>query len=128
MSQFKIIPIALIFASLFSAGTSLAQSRSGFGSRNYDFTARSSAREQKRWTLAEWLEQKDRSKMMDLWLAFNSPSPYELMLGVGYLSYTTHIDSPLSDESHNSLNGEFCGLCPKLRLKCGIRKQYAGKI
>ena len=31
-----------------------------------------------RWTLAEWLAQKQRNQMMDLWLAQNShSSPYE---------------------------------------------------
>jgi hypothetical protein len=34
-----------------------------------------------RWTLAEWLETRDRMRLMDMWLAMNSPSPYEFFLG-----------------------------------------------
>lgn len=34
-----------------------------------------------RWTLAEWLETRDRMRLMDLWLALNSPSPYEFFFG-----------------------------------------------
>jgi hypothetical protein len=34
-----------------------------------------------RWTLSEWLETKDRMRLMDLWLAMNSPSPYEFFVG-----------------------------------------------
>jgi hypothetical protein len=87
-------------------------------------TAHSSAREQKRWTLAEWLEQKDRSRMRDLWLSFNSPFPYELMLGVGYLSYSTQVDSPVSEESHTSLNGDFSGLFHLRLLGNSIQDSY----
>jgi len=37
-----------------------------------------------RWSLAEWLEQRDRMRLMDLWLALHSPSPYEFYLGAKY--------------------------------------------
>jgi hypothetical protein len=37
-----------------------------------------------RWTLSEWLETRDRMKLMDLWLALHSPSPYEFNLGGNY--------------------------------------------
>ncbi len=33
-----------------------------------------------RWTLSQWLEQKNRIKLMDYWLSFNSPSPFEFYL------------------------------------------------
>jgi hypothetical protein len=33
-----------------------------------------------RWTLSEWLDTRDRMRMMDLWLAIHSPSPYEFFL------------------------------------------------
>lgn len=48
---------------------------------------RSSKREGSRWTLSEWLAQKERNKLMDMWLAMNTPSPYEFMLGASYNSY-----------------------------------------
>lgn len=31
----------------------------------------------KRWSLSEWLDQKGRNKLMDMWLMYNTPSPYE---------------------------------------------------
>lgn len=34
-----------------------------------------------RWSLAEWLRVKDRMKLMDMWLALHTPSPYEFYLG-----------------------------------------------
>ncbi|MGE4231812.1 MAG: hypothetical protein AB7F43_00645 [Bacteriovoracia bacterium] len=34
-----------------------------------------------RWSLSEWLDTRDRMRMMDLWLQFHSPSPYEFYLG-----------------------------------------------
>lgn len=37
-----------------------------------------------RWTLQEWLSTKDRIEMMDLWLAFNTPSPFEFYIGGDY--------------------------------------------
>lgn len=42
---------------------------------------KSLAKEKSRWTLQDWMAQQDRNKMMDLWLAMNSPSPFEYMLG-----------------------------------------------
>ena len=37
-----------------------------------------------RWSLAEWLETRDRMMLMDLWLAMHSPTPYEFYLGTDY--------------------------------------------
>ncbi len=37
-------------------------------------------KKQSRWSLDEWLASKERMKSADLWLAFNSPSPYEFFL------------------------------------------------
>lgn len=34
-----------------------------------------------RWSLADWLDTRDRMRMMDLWLALHSPSPFEFYLG-----------------------------------------------
>lgn len=36
-----------------------------------------------RWTLSEWLATKEKMRLMDLWLALHSPSPYEFYLGGG---------------------------------------------
>ncbi len=37
-----------------------------------------------RWSLAEWIDTRDRIRMMDLWLALHSPSPYEFYLRSDY--------------------------------------------
>ena len=62
-----------------------------------DLGKRSERRESKRWTLQEWLEQKDRNKMMDMWLSMNAPSPYEAVLG----------GSHNSSEKYTSYSGTF---------------------
>jgi hypothetical protein len=47
----------------------------------------SEAKAAKRFSLQEWLENKDRRGMMDMWLAINTPSPYEFMFGGSFLQY-----------------------------------------
>ncbi|MBN22913.1 MAG: hypothetical protein CL678_16630 [Bdellovibrionaceae bacterium] len=44
-------------------------------------------KKQSRWSLADWLDQRDRMRMMDLWLALHSPSPYEFYIGGEYRLY-----------------------------------------
>ena len=39
------------------------------------------AKDAKRWSLSEWLDQKSRIGLMDSWLMFNAPSPYEFFFG-----------------------------------------------
>lgn len=102
MSHFKTLVFAcLSLAILTLADVAHGQSRSGGG-----FAARAQAREASRWTLQEWLAQRDRNRMMDLWLSMNSPSPFEFMIGVSHLS-TTYDTVPATTESNNvSLAGE----------------------
>lgn len=40
-------------------------------------TKKAEIKKQSRWSLDDWLATKDRNKAADLWLSFNSPSPYE---------------------------------------------------
>lgn len=37
-----------------------------------------------RWSLSQWLETRDRMRLMDLWLDLHSPSPYEFYVGGEY--------------------------------------------
>lgn len=53
--------------------------------------AGASKSESKRWTLQEWLEQRDRNRMMDLWLSMNSSSPYEFSLEGSHKGYDQEI-------------------------------------
>src|SRR5262245_4488691 len=39
----------------------------------------------RRWSLADWLDTLDRMRMMDLWLALHSPTPYEFFLSGAYV-------------------------------------------
>jgi hypothetical protein len=38
-----------------------------------------------RWSLSDWLETRDKMRLMDLWLAIHSPSPYEFFLSGSYV-------------------------------------------
>lgn len=53
-----------------------------------------------RWTLAEWLEQRDRNRLMDLWLVYHSPSPYEFFVYGDQSSYTVKTDNPVTESNH----------------------------
>lgn len=53
----------------------------------YTFVVKKQEEKQKtRWSLSEWLDTRDRMRMMDLWLALHSPSPYEFYVGGDYQS------------------------------------------
>ncbi|KHD89509.1 MAG: hypothetical protein OM95_03435 [Bdellovibrio sp. ArHS] len=87
------------------SGISEAQSRSRWGS-GIDFTQRAANREKSRWSLTEWLEMKQRNRMMDMWLSMNSPSPYEFMLGGSYNSFKTEVLDSGVENSYTSFAGE----------------------
>lgn len=53
------------------------------------------AKRSSRWTLEEWLGQRDRNRMMDLWLSMNSASPYEFYIAGENISYKNTRNSPL---------------------------------
>lgn len=40
-----------------------------------------------RWTLQEWLNQKDRNRLMDQWLMMHTPTPYEFILDIHSIDY-----------------------------------------
>ncbi len=68
--------ILLFFVALLTASNASA----------YDFNAgirkKQEAKQAKRWSLSEWLAQKSRNQLMDTWLSYNEPSPYEFFLSV----------------------------------------------
>jgi hypothetical protein len=41
-------------------------------------------KEKSRWSLADWLDTRDRMRVMDLWLAMHSPTPYEFFIASDY--------------------------------------------
>lgn len=99
-----IILIGLLVA--FSTTPALAQKGSRWGS-GIDFTQRAANREKGRWSLTEWMEMKNRNRMMDMWLSVNSPSPFEFSLGGFFNSYKTEVKDSGVSNSFNSFSGEF---------------------
>lgn len=76
-------------------------------SRSSSFAEKAQRKEGSRWTLQEWLDQKQRNQMMDLWLGMYAPSPYEFFVQGNFDSYTTKIDGPSTNTSqhHESFSG-----------------------
>lgn len=66
------------------------------------------AREAKRFTLQEWLENKDRRALMDMWLSINTPSPFEFVMSAALQNYNLETASggTLITRSHSVTNGE----------------------
>lgn len=60
------------------------------------------SKEGSRWTLQEWLAQKDRNMMMDLWLGMYAPSPYEFFVSGSYLSYDTKVSTQPAQSAETS--------------------------
>lgn len=58
-----------------------------------------------RWSLSEWLETRDRMRLMDLWLAIHSPSPYEFYLGGDYHFGGLKSDTPSVSSAYGSIRG-----------------------
>ncbi len=80
----------------------------------YDFYSESkrkqTVKEAKRWSLSEWLEQKEKVKLMDSWLLFNPPSPYEFFLGVDTSSLNQSLSSPGNpdvEQTYRNYRGSF---------------------
>lgn len=70
-----------------------------------DFTKRAAAREQTRWSLSDWLEIKNRSRMMDMWLTMNSPSPFEFATELTYIN--NEVKHPTIQSNLTSYAGSF---------------------
>lgn len=66
---------------------------------NADIRKKQEAKDAKRWSLSEWLEQKSRIKLMDSWLAYNKPSPYEFFFSLD----TSSLDQEVTDSSSNTV-------------------------
>ncbi len=58
-----------------------------------------------RWSLSEWMATKEKMRWMDLWLAMNSPSPYEFYLGVDTSFGRTLGGKPPTDASYVGYRG-----------------------
>ncbi len=73
--------VPLLFILLASA-PALAEDKGGGAGTKADI------KKAHRWSLSDWLETRDRMRLMDLWLAMHSPSPYEFFVTGAYKSGT----------------------------------------
>lgn len=117
MKRFNPILI-LILLTVAAPAAFAASSSSGGGG---DFLQRAERRQSQRWTLQEWLAQKDRNRMMDMWLSMNSPSPYELMLGGSYNSYDQETTGTATPNKYTSYQGAFSAYAQFV----GLTAEYA---
>lgn len=86
-----------------------AQTSYGSGSsRPWLLSPSAAARESKRFTLQEWLENKDRRALMDMWLSINTPTPYEFVVGGALQGYTADLTTggATTSASKNTYFGE----------------------
>lgn len=95
-----------------------AQESSGSGSRPWLLSRGSAAREAKRFNLYDWMEQKNRNQVMDMWLSLNTPSPYEFMLGINMNQYNK--DDGTSSAKYKSFEGELSAYA----LLVGLTGEY----
>lgn len=77
--------------------------------RPWLLSSASEAAEAKRFTLAEWLENKQRASLSDMWLGYNT-NIYEYVFGIHYYQYDytqTVADVPVIDTAYKSYMGDF---------------------
>lgn len=73
-------------------------SESTFADEIYTFIIKKQETKTKnQWSLSEWLETRDKMRLMDLWLALHSPSPYEFFLDTSY-----HFSNQSTQQNFNS--------------------------
>lgn len=85
--QTAILGVALLVNSIPWSAQAQSGGSSGGGYLGF-MSYKTSAKKASRWTLDEWLETRSRMKWSDMWLNFNSPSPYEFFLLGGYAPTT----------------------------------------
>jgi hypothetical protein len=117
ISTFLVSILQLFPLASFARGSSISGSSSSSGGKSSSgFLQRASLRETKRWTLQEWLEQKNQNALMDQWLMMNSPSPFEFMLGGATIDYKSRIENPFSETTFSSSSGEFAAYAQAVGL------------
>jgi hypothetical protein len=97
----------LVAFSILAIALAASVSHADEGGNRYSFYQKSDRKEKSRWTLQEWLEQKQRNHLMDLWLDMYAPSPYEFFLEGSFGAYETHIESSTTNtkQHHESFSG-----------------------
>lgn len=79
-------------------------------------------KKQARWSLTEWLAQKDKNRMMDLWLAQNSHSSlYEFFLEAQGLNYNQNTGLGTTTTNHNAYGGTLSAYAGIAGLRAGYQ-------
>ena len=113
-----------IFLSVLSV-SSWSQNKGAGGGPGFNFRQKAASKEGKRWTLQEWMEQKNNNYIMDLWLGMYAPSPYEFFISGAQLSYTnkTNLTPATSPETANSFRSSQ-GALGAYALIIGLQGEY----
>lgn len=96
-----------ISITLFSFLMGFSYSAQSLESRPWLLSQGAAAREAKRFTLQEWLENKDRRALMDMWLTINTPSPYEFSISAALQNY--NLETSSAGTSSSQSNSIFTG-------------------
>jgi hypothetical protein len=91
--------------------------------RHFDFRKKAEEKKGARWTLEDWLAQKERNRMMDLWLAMYTPTPYEFFLQGSNLAYKVS-NSPANTESDSSNYATLQGALGAYATVVGVEMEY----
>lgn len=131
MRLFVLRALALSFF-LSSCGVALGQVE---GSYELLIKKKQEEKKRSRWTLAEWLAQKNRNRMMDLWLARNSTSsPFEFFIGLESVNYASNLGGSALETNENSYRGELGAYAGVVGLRGGYeqdseeRKLWSGSF
>jgi hypothetical protein len=81
-----------------------------------------------RWSLQEWLDTRDRMRLMDMWLALHTPSPFEFFVGTDYRVTDTAIEGgPKLDPSFRLKAGAYASLVGlELEHRLGAQSEWQG--
>jgi hypothetical protein len=104
------------------AQTSYGSGSSG-SSRPWLLSPSAAARESKRFTLQEWLENKDRRALMDMWLSINTPTPYEFVVGGALQGYTA--DATASGTTTSASKNTYFGEVSAYATFIGLTLEHA---
>ena len=110
-----ILTALIVFCPLITTAQSGSGSGSSGGGSRSGWGQKAQAREGSRWTLQEWMAQKQRNSLMDQWLIMNSPSPFEFSLLGASNSYQFQKDQ-LAKETHSSKSGAFSAYAQAIGL------------
>lgn len=114
----------IVFILFIAFSSTNAWAQSSGGSRPWLLSTGAAAREAKRFTLQEWLENKDRRALMDMWLTINTPSPYEFVIGGSKFHYTLE-NSPAAATSTSKTVDGYSGEISAYARFVGVTAEYS---